>query len=125
MEEVGSANIFIIKDDILKTPRLNGSILPGITRDSVLQIATELFKMKAEESDISITDLLNADEVFCVGTAVVITPVGSITYKTKKFLFNNGKMGNHTMRLRQKLTQIQKQEVKDPFGWIYDIESKF
>ena len=125
VEEVGSANIFIIKDDILKTPRLNGSILPGITRDSVLQIATELFKMKAEESDISITDLLNADEVFCVGTAVVITPVGSITYKTKKFLFNKGKIGNHTMRLRQKLTQIQKQEVKDPFGWIYDIESKF
>tara|TARA_Y100001960_G_C14622397_1_gene801364 strand:+ start:120 stop:1154 length:1035 start_codon:yes stop_codon:yes gene_type:complete len=125
IEEVGSANIFIVKDSILKTPRLNGSILPGITRDSVIKIATDLFKMKVEEIDVSLTDVLNADEVFCVGTAVVITPVGSITYKTKKILFNNGGTGNHTMRLREKLIQIQNQEIEDPFGWIYNLQDKF
>jgi len=125
IEEVGSANIFIVKDSILKTPRLNGSILPGITRDSVIKIASELFKMKVEEIDVSLTDVLNADEVFCVGTAVVITPVGSITYKTKKTLYNNGGMGNHTMRLREKLIQIQKQEIEDPFGWIHNLQDKF
>ena len=122
IEEVGSANIFIVKDNILKTPQLNGSILPGITRDSVIKIASDLLKMRVEETNVSLTDLLNADEVFCVGTAVVVTPVGSVTHKTKKFLFNNGRMGDCTMRLREKLIKIQKQEIQDPFGWIYDLK---
>ncbi len=122
IEEAGSANIFIVKDSILKTPRLNGSILPGITRDSVMKIASELFRMKVEEIDLSLTDILNADEVFCSGTAVVVNPVGSITYKTKKILYNNGEIGFYTKKIREKLIQIQKQETEDPFGWIYNLQ---
>ncbi len=124
IEEAGSANIFIVKDGILKTPRLNGSILPGITRDSIIKIALELFHMEVEETEVSLKDLLNADEVFCVGTAVVVIPVASITFEDKKFSYNNGMMGTYTMRLREKLIQIQEQDAEDPFGWIQDLKVK-
>ena len=79
IDELGSANIFIIKDNILKTPKLTGAILAGVTRDSVIQIAKEILKMDVEETEISISDVLSADEVFCTGTAVVISPIGKIT----------------------------------------------
>ena len=121
IDELGSANIFIIKDNILKTPKLTGAILPGVTRDSVIKIAKEILKLKVEEKEISISDVLSADEVFCTGTAVVISPIGKIT--------NNGtttkitdEIGPTSLKLRKILTDIQLQKIEDLFGWIYPIE---
>ena len=78
IEEIGSANLFVYHNGILKTPKVSGSILKGVTRDSVCKIASDIFKIEVQETDIFLKDLFNADEVFCTGTAVQITPVGQI-----------------------------------------------
>jgi len=122
IEEVGSANLFAIKDNILMTPSLDGSILPGITRDSVLAIARELLHMEVRERSITIKDFLNADEVFCSGTAVVVTPVGKITTNKESTTINKNKMGPITKKIRKILLGIQREEIEDPFGWIYPIK---
>jgi len=122
IEEVGSANLFAIKDNVLMTPSLDGSILPGITRDSVLVIARELLHMEVRERSITIKDFLNADEVFCSGTAVVVTPVGKITTNKESTTINKNKMGPITKKIRKILLGIQREEIKDPFGWIYPIK---
>ena len=121
IEEVGSANLFAIKDKVLMTPSLDGSILPGVTRDSVLTIAREILHMEVREKSISIQDFLRADEVFCSGTAVVVTPVGKITTHNKSTTINDNKMGPITKKIRKILLGIQREERKDPFGWIYPI----
>ena len=121
IEEIGSANLFIYKNGILKTPKLSGSILDGITRNSVINIASKILKIEVEETNIFLNDLFEADEVFCTGTAVVVTPVGKITYNDKVYEFNNSEMGPITKKCKETLTGIQKQEIHDPFGWIYPI----
>ena len=93
VEELGSANMFIYKDGCLKTPALNGSILGGITRQSVCQVASDLLGITVEKTELTVDDLLSADEVFCTGTAVVITPVGKISYQGKMTEINQNKMG--------------------------------
>ncbi len=122
IEEVGSANLFAIKDNVLMTPSLDGSILPGITRDSVLVIAREILHMEVRESSIAIKDFLNADEVFCSGTAVVVTPVGKITTNKTSTTINKNKMGPITKKIRKILLGIQREEIEDPFKWIYPIK---
>ena len=118
VEEVGSANLFILKDDTLRTPRLCGSILPGVTRDSVMRIAQKHFGVTVKETDVSLEDVLDADEVFCTGTAVVVTPVGKITLDGKDHLIQNGEIGELTNQLRRELLGIQREECDDPFGWL-------
>ena len=122
VEEVGSANLFAIKDDVLMTPSLDGSILPGITRDSVLTIAREILHMEVRERNTSIKDFLTADEVFLSGTAVVVTPVGKISSHKSSVVINKNKMGPITKKIRKLLLGIQREEIDDPFGWIYPIE---
>ena len=122
IEEVGSANLFAIKDKVLMTPSVDGSILPGITRDSVLTIAREKLHMEVREKSIPIKDFLKADEVFCSGTAVVVTPVGKITTHSDTTTINNNKMGPITKKIRKILLGIQREENDDPFGWIYPID---
>lgn len=122
IEEVGSANLFAIKDNVLMTPSLDGSILPGITRDSALVIAREILHMEVRERSITIKDFLNADEVFCSGTAVVVTPVGKITTNKESTIINKNKMGPITKKIRKILLGIQREEIEDPFGWIYPIK---
>ena len=121
IEEVGSANLFAIKDNVLMTPSLDGSILPGITRDSVLVIARDLLRMEVRERSIAIKDFLNADEIFCSGTAVVVTPVGKITTNKTATTINKNKIGPFTKKIRKLLLGIQREEIEDPFGWIYPI----
>ena len=121
IEEIGSANLFIFKDGVLKTPELSGSILDGVTRNSVIRIASEIMGLKVEETNISLEDIFKAEEVFCTGTAVVVTPVGKITLNEEVFEYNGGEIGPITKRCRNILTSIQKQEIDDPFGWIYPI----
>ncbi|MCD9560852.1 Branched-chain-amino-acid aminotransferase, mitochondrial [Datura stramonium] len=84
IEEVSSCNIFLVKGKILSTPAASGTILEGVTRKSIMDIAHDL-GYQVEERLIEVEELNNADEVFCTGTAVGIAPVGSITYKGKRY----------------------------------------
>ncbi len=122
VEELGSANVFIYKDGVLITPALNGSILGGITRQSVCQVASDILGIKVKETEITIDDLLSADEVFCTGTAVVITPVGKITYQGTTTEINQNQMGPIAKKIREMLVGIQRQEIEDPFGWVLPVK---
>ncbi len=118
IDEARSANIFVLKDNILKTPSIDGSILPGITRDSVLKIGENLFDLKVSEEDVALEDLVNADEVFFTGTAVIVAPVGSITFNNKKIDYLKSYSDSMTKKIREALIDIQNENIKDPFGWI-------
>ena len=122
IEELGSANLFICKDGVIKTPKLSGSILDGVTRNSVCRIAKDVLGIKVEETDIHLDELLEADEVFCTGTAVVVAPVGKITYQNKVHHFSDGNIGSITNKCKETLTSIQREEITDPFGWVVKIK---
>ena len=122
VEEVGSANLFVLTGNTIKTPKLDGSILPGITRDSVITLAKDKIGLEVLETNVTLAELYDADEVFCTGTAVVVTPVGSITSLDGEHKIANGKMGQLTSKLRQLLTGIQVGNVPDEFGWLYPIK---
>ena len=122
IDEARSANIFVLKDKILKTPSLEGSILPGITRDSVLKIAEKVFHLDVREEDVTIEDLMSADEVFFTGTAVVVAPVGSICYNDKTVKLKNFYKRSITKNIRETLIDIQNENIKDPFGWVLPLE---
>jgi branched-chain amino acid aminotransferase len=119
IEEVGAANFFCIKDRILYTPELTGTILPGITRDSIMKIARSL-GYEVKETKIDLNFVFAADEAFCCGTAAVISPIKSLTYKNKKVIYQEN-VGAITLELYENLTAIQSQEKEDKFGWTYDI----
>jgi branched-chain amino acid aminotransferase len=122
IEELGSANLFICKDGVIKTPKLSGSILDGVTRNSVCRIAKDVLGIKVEETDILLDELLEADEVFCTGTAVVVAPVGKVTYQNKVHHFSGGSIGPITNKCKETLTSIQREEITDPFGWVLKIK---
>ena len=122
IEELGSANLFICKDGVIKTPKLSGSILDGVTRNSVCRIANDVLGIKVEETDIHLDELLEADEVFCTGTAVVVAPVGKVTYQNKVHHFSGGNIGSITKKCKETLTSIQREEITDPFGWVLKIK---
>ena len=122
VEEVGSANLFVLTGNTIKTPKLDGSILPGITRDSVITLAKDTIGLEVLETNVTLTELYDADEVFCTGTAVVVTPVGSITGLDGKHKIADGRMGQMTSKLRQLLTGIQRGDMSDEFGWLYPIK---
>ena len=118
IEEVGAANFFAIFGNKLVTPKLTGSILPGITRDSVLFLAKNELKMEVEERRISIDEVMKADEIFCAGTAAIISPIGSIRYINNKYYFSGGKVCIITNKLYYFLTDIQFGNRRDDYGWI-------
>lgn len=122
VEEVGSANIFAVKGNVLKTPQLTGSILPGVTRQSVITLAKEKLGLIVQETDLTLDELLVADEVFCTGTAVVVTSVGRITMDNTTFTINENAMGPITNKLRTTILGIQREEYEDSFGWLYDVQ---
>ncbi|TFF85887.1 MAG: branched-chain amino acid aminotransferase [Promethearchaeota archaeon] len=123
IDEVGTANFFAVIDGKLATPKLKGTILPGITRKSVLILAKKKLGMEVEERDISYKELFKEDctEAFCTGTAAVITPIGSVTLDEKKRVFNKKKPGNTTVELYDFLTAIQRKEIEDEFNWVVDV----
>ena len=122
VEEVGTSNVFFFINGELVTPPLNGSILPGITRDSVLRIAKH-WGLTISERLISIEEVADAcrsgdlEEMFATGTAAVISPVGQICYKGEDFLITDGKTGKLSQRLYDEITGIQYGFRDDPFGW--------
>jgi branched-chain amino acid aminotransferase len=122
VEEVGTSNMFFFIDGELVTAPLTGSILPGVTRDSVLQIARR-WGMKVSERLLSVDELQEAhaagrlQEAFASGTAAIVSPVGQIYYKGKEYIINGGKTGELTEKLYNEILQIQYGEKEDPFGW--------
>lgn len=127
IEEVGAMNIFFVhKDKILLTPPLTGSILPGVTRDSVIKLADEI-GFKVSEDLLAIDDILGKikkgeiTEVFGSGTAAVISPVKELFYKNSSYIVGSGSVGKITQKLYDSLTGIQYGKIKDKFNWIKKV----
>jgi branched-chain amino acid aminotransferase len=122
VEEVGTMNIFFRFDDELVTPPLTGSILPGITRDSVIQLARH-WGLTVSERRITITDVVDGvlsgrvREIFGTGTAAVISPVGGICYQDKVHSVQDGSVGEWSRRFYDEIVAIQYGAKEDPFGW--------
>lgn len=122
IEEVGAMNIVFKIAGKVVTPMLNGSILPGITRDSVLTLCRD-WGYDVEERKISVDELIEAahngtlEEVFGTGTAAVVSPVGKLRYKDEVFEIGGGKIGELTQKLYDELTGIQWGKRPDTRGW--------
>lgn len=126
IEEVGSMNIFFkIKGEVI-TPALNGSILAGVTRDSIIQLLKH-WNIPVCERRISIDDVVQAyhdgllEEAFGTGTAAVISPIGEFLWQNKKIVVNDGEIGKLTKELYDTLTGIQNGTKPDPFGWVVKL----
>lgn len=120
LEEASSCNLFMVKDNVISTPITRGTILAGITRKSIMEIADD-YGYQVEERLVSVEDLIDADEVFCTGTAVVVSPVGSITYQGQRYEYKIG-METVSQQLYKALTSIQMGLVKDKKGWTVEID---
>jgi len=129
VEEVGSMNIFFVEDGKLITPVLNGSILHGITRESIITMGRDL-GYTVEEKRISIEEICKGiasgkvTECFGCGTACVISPVGELNYKDKPYVLNDFKIGPVAKKLYDNLTGIQYGKAKDKFGWLHEIKPR-
>lgn len=124
IEETGGANvIFITKDGKLVTPKSN-SILPSITRRSILQVARDYLGIETEEREVYLDEVKDFAECGLCGTAAVISPVGKIVDHGKEICFPAGmeKMGPVTQKLYETLTGIQMGHIKAPEGWIHVIK---
>lgn len=126
IEEVGSMNIMFKIEGKVVTPELQGSVLPGITRKSILQIAKD-WGYEVEERLISIDELIDSihagkvEEIWGTGTAAVVSPVGEIAYKGQSYIINDGKIGDLTQKLYDELTGIQWGTRPDVRGWIAKV----
>jgi branched-chain amino acid aminotransferase len=126
LEEVGAMNIFFVIDDEIITPELNGSILPGITRKSVIELAKH-WGQKATERKISIDEIIDAHaagslkEAFGSGTAAVISPVGQIKYGDQVVTINDNQTGPVAQKLYDAITDIQYGKAEDPLGWVVPV----
>ncbi|MDA3831967.1 MAG: branched-chain amino acid aminotransferase [Spirochaetales bacterium] len=123
IEEVGTMNIFFVINDVIITPPLSGSFLPGITRDSVLKITRE-WGLNVVERNITIENVMAASkdgslkEVFGAGTAAIISPVGSLHYKNQEIVVNGGETGALSQKLFDDLQAIQFGYKEDKNGWV-------
>jgi len=126
IEEVGTMNIFFKINGEIITPALVGSILSGMTRRTVLELAKS-WGMKVSERRISIEEVFAAheegllEEVFGTGTAAVISPVGELSWKGQKIVVNNNKTGEFAQKLFDTVTGIQYCTIEDKFGWVSEV----
>ncbi|KAI0493327.1 hypothetical protein KFK09_027604 [Dendrobium nobile] len=120
LEEVSSCNVFVVKDKVISTPAIKGTILPGITRKSIIEVAQSQ-GFQVEERLVAIDELLEADEVFCTGTAVVVSPVGSITYLGKRVEYGDG-VGIVSQQLYSALTSLQMGLSEDKSCWTVVVD---
>ena len=127
IEELGGMNLFFVfADGTLVTPPLSGTILPGITRESLMALARdegltvreERYSLEQWRSDAASGALT---ETFACGTAAVVTPVGKVTGNEEEFVIGSGGPGQTTQKLRQRLVEIQRGEAPDPHGWVHRI----
>lgn len=127
IEEVGSMNVFFKINGEIVTPELNGSILEGITRMSIIELLKD-WDYPVSERRLSLEEVYLAyeqgqmEEIFGTGTAAVISPVGELNWNERKMIVNNRETGELSKRLYDALTGIQKGEVKDPFNWTVEVK---
>lgn len=127
IEEVGSMNIVFKINGKVVTPALNGSILPGVTRDSVLCLCRE-WGLPVEERQIDVEELVEAarsgalEEAFGTGTAAVISPVGELRYENEVMQINGGKIGALSQKIYDTITGIQLGKIQGPAGWSVEVE---
>ncbi|NRD77819.1 branched-chain amino acid aminotransferase [Bacillus sp. BRMEA1] len=126
VEEVGSMNIFFKINGEVVTPKLNGSILPGVTRDSVIELLN-YWNIPVREEKISIEEIFAAhergelEEVFGTGTAAVISPVGELNWNGRVITINDYQIGQLSQRIYDELTGIQLGKKEDPFNWTVKV----
>ena len=124
VEETGGANfLFVTKDGKVVTPKSN-SILPSITRRSLVQVAKDYLGLEAEEREITLEEVADMAECGLCGTAAVISPVGKINDHGKEICFPSGmeEMGPVTKKLYDTLTGIQMGRIEAPEGWVHEIK---
>ncbi|MED6144361.1 Branched-chain-amino-acid aminotransferase, mitochondrial [Stylosanthes scabra] len=119
IEEASACNMFVVKGNAICTPTIDGAILPGITRKSVIAIALDL-GYQVTECAVTVEEMLDADELFCTGTAVVVNNIASVTYKNTKVEY---KTGSETVaqKLRKTLLGIQTGTIEDRKGWTVRV----
>lgn len=127
VEEIGTSNAFFVIDGEVVTSDLSGSILPGITRDSVIKVVKS-WGLNVVEKRITIDEIYQAhqegrlQECFASGTAAVISPVGELGWKDKKMVINNGEIGEISQKVYDTITGIQAGKLTDEFGWVTIVE---
>lgn len=127
IEEVGAMNIFFKIGGTVITPKLNGSILSGVTRDSVIQLC-KMWGLTVEERKISIDEIYEAykagtlEEVFGTGTAAVISPVGELKWDDHIMPVRDGGIGEYSQKLYDTVTGIQLGKLEDTLGWTVEVE---
>ena len=127
IEEVGAMNIMFKIAGKIVTPALTGSILPGITRKSILELLRHR-GIEAQERRISMDELIAAmergalEEAWGCGTAAVVSPVGALAYGDREYVINNGEIGPTSQMLYDSLTGIQWGREKDEFGWVVPVK---
>ena len=127
IEEVGAMNVMFKIDGEIVTPELTGSILPGITRKSCIEVLKSL-GYNVSERLISVDELVTAlkegrlEEAWGTGTAAVVSPIGKLMYRDVEYSINNEKIGELTQRLYDILTGLQWGKIEDNFGWIHEIK---
>lgn len=127
VEEVGTMNVMFKINNKIVTAPCDGTVLPGVTRDSILHLLKS-WGYEVEERHLSIDELMQAgkdgtlEEAFGTGTAAVISPVGELNYKGEIVTINDFKTGELTQKLYDTLTGIQWGDLKDPFEWTYEVK---
>ncbi len=127
VEEVGTMNVMFKIDGKIITAPLEGSVLPGVTRDSIITLLKD-FGYEVEERLLSIDELMDAakngklEEAFGTGTAAVISPIGELCYKGEEVIINDFKTGELTQKLYDTLTGIQWGKVEDKFNWVHKVK---
>lgn len=127
IEEIGAANAFFVIDNEVVTSELNGSILPGITRDSIIALCKHK-GIKISERQISIDELEDAyragtlTEMFASGTAAIVSPVGELLYKGEDMIINENKIGPIAQEMYDTIYGIQTGKIEDFMGWTVSVE---
>lgn len=128
IEEVGSMNVFFKINGVVHTPALNGSILDGVTRNSIIQLLQH-WSIEVVERPITIEELYEAsrkgelEEAFGTGTAAVISPIGELNWQDEVLIINEGNTGELSKKLYDTLTGIQMGKLADPLNWMVEASS--
>ena len=127
IEEVGAMNIFFKINGTVVTPALNGSILPGVTRDFAIQLC-KMWGIPVEERQISVDEVIKTaesgemEECFGTGTAAVVSPVGELRFENEKMPISNNHIGELTQRIYDTITGIQLGRIEGPEGWSVEVK---
>jgi branched-chain amino acid aminotransferase len=126
IEEVGAMNVMFKIDGEIVTPELTGSILPGITRKSCIEVLKNL-GYKVSERLLSVDELIDAlktgklEEAWGCGTAAVVSPIGRLMFEDVEYVINNEQIGDVTKKLYDILTGIQWGKIEDTYNWVYKL----